>query len=491
MHTTSLLKTAGLTAALALIPAAAPAATLTSDGTTVRYAAAPGEANNVTLSVDSAGRLKVTANEPVTASGSCSYDNDFSDGTCSGTYTSIVVDLGDGVDYLSAIDLTEGHIKDGALHAELGPGDDVFKGSSAAEAVNGGDGTDELDARAGNDTIDGGAGDDRLEGDEGGDTVLGGDGEDRLEGDPSNKPANAADVIDGGAGFDTLDDYYPPDGSNAQVAPLVRVTLDGAANDGIAAEGDNIAGVERFAFERTAVFTGDDADNVVTVPEPASASTLNGMGGKDDLTGSNNNDQLDGGSGDDRLVGGFGDDTITGGPGRDFIDGDRPGRCNEVHCDIYAGPGNDTINAVDGEVDSITCGLGTDTANVDADDVVSPDCETVNRKAAPGPEPKPGPKPVEPTVKRKLTVTVAAPRLRAALAHGIKVRLSGLTAKRVVLRARRAGVVVASGTCAVKGGGCTVTLRFTAAAKKRLKRVHALKLTISGPGVIKALSLKR
>jgi hypothetical protein len=54
-----------------------------------------------------------------------------------------------------------------------------------------------------------------------------------------------------------------------------------------------------------------------------------------------------------------------------------------------SGSGNDTINARDGEVDSIQCGVGTDVVNADAADVVT-DCETVNRPTTKPPV-KPGP----------------------------------------------------------------------------------------------------
>jgi hypothetical protein len=63
-------------------------------------------------------------------------------------------------------------------------------------------------------------------------------------------------------------------------------------------------------------------------------------------------------------VGGDAGDTIDGAPGNDFL---------------YGFAGSDTINARDGFADRVSCGSGTDTANVDTLDTVDPSCETVNR----------------------------------------------------------------------------------------------------------------
>ncbi len=69
------------------------------------------------------------------------------------------------------------------------------------------------------------------------------------------------------------------------------------------------------------------------------------------------------------------------------------------------------MNAVDGEVDNIDCGVGTDTANVDAGDIVA-NCETVNRVVDNGPG-------------GELLSTFSVlrgQRLNAALARGLRIR---------------------------------------------------------------------
>src|SRR5215211_2437622 len=91
---------------------------------------------------------------------------------------------------------------------------------------------------------------------------------------------------------------------------------------------------------------------------------LMGQLGDDTLSSGNGDDSLDGGRGNDTLNAGNDDDTLIGGPGEDELNG---------------GNFNDFINAVDGEVDIVECGLGDeDVAEVDAIDQVGGLCETVN-----------------------------------------------------------------------------------------------------------------
>ncbi|MDQ3428488.1 MAG: hypothetical protein M3479_00895 [Actinomycetota bacterium] len=82
-----------------------------------------------------------------------------------------------------------------------------------------------------------------------------------------------------------------------------------------------------------------------TVFGRASADVIRGGFGADKIYGQGGNDILHGGSGPDRLV---------GGPGRDTVDADQ---------------GNDSVNAADGTLDSVSCGVGTDTAIIDEVDV--------------------------------------------------------------------------------------------------------------------------
>lgn len=131
-----------------------------------------------------------------------------------------------------------------------------------------------IEGRAGNDILDGG---------DAGDTMIGEAGNDRMSGQGGN------DTVLYGAGAS---------------GPVV-VTIDGLANDGTAAEDDNIT---------------TDTENVGGTPFPdtivgsAAANVLTGGGGDDRIDGLAGNDTLkDGGSpsGADDLNGGDGTDTVT------------------------------------------------------------------------------------------------------------------------------------------------------------------------------------
>lgn len=194
-----------------------------------------------------------------------------------------------------------------------GSGDDRFVGGAGDEGFSGNQGNDFLDGQAGDDSLDGGDGNDSLNGGEGSDDLFGGAG---------------ADGLSGGGGIDSVayGDDFDPD----TFRPIIRdqsVTLDGAANDGAAGEGDNV---------------GADVEDV---------STASG------------NDSVTGNGGINFLSGGRGNDTITGGGGSDFLSGNT---------------GDDTINARDGFSDRVDCGAGADRAVVDQFDEVSR-CENVDR----------------------------------------------------------------------------------------------------------------
>src|SRR4029077_15247404 len=86
----------------------------------------------------------------------------------------------------------------------------------------------------------------------------------------------------------------------------------------------------------------------------------------------------------------------------------------------------------------------------------------------------------------------ARPRVRAALSHGLTLRLTGVTATKVTLTARANGVTVAKGSARVSHGTATVRLLFTTVARKRLGKQHgSLRLTITGAGITTTVTLKR
>lgn len=242
-------------------------------------------------------------------------------------------------------------------------GTDSVSGNDGNDTVDGGDGVDTVAGNAGTDDVRGGIGDDTVGGGLGPDKVRGDAGNDRLRDDERGQatPFRSADVLLGGTGVDTADYSY----RLSEATPL-RLSLDRVANDGATGEGDNIGpdgSVENIK--------GGILDDVIA--GSAAANKLQGFEGKDTITGAAGNDTINGDSGNDVINagtgadivdGGFGLDTITGAAGRDVLSG---------------GVDNDVLKARDGEVDSVSCGGGTDRAEVDRGDGVSVLCETVIR----------------------------------------------------------------------------------------------------------------
>lgn len=119
------------------------------------------------------------------------------------------------------------------------------------------------------------------------------------------------------------------------------------------------------------------------------------------------------------------------------------------------------------------------------------------RPATQDPGPKPGPinpLPTDPgttpggaTV--KLSVTKA--KLAAALKKGLTLKLTGAKDGKHAVSAKYGKTTVAKGTVTVKRGAGKVTLKFTAAGKKKLKGKKSAKLAISGAGASLSYTLKK
>jgi Ca2+-binding RTX toxin-like protein len=253
--------------------------------------------------------------------------------------------------------------------------DDYDNRYSTGRTFDGGPGNDTLEGYQGPDTLIGGTGDDEVDGGAGADTVRGGDGNDTLEGDKYETAA--PDVIDGGPGFDIMEEYSIP--SN-DVNPPATVTQDGVANDGRPGENDNVTSVEKITSHVNGTYNGTTGDDDINVwaNTASGASTIRGLAGNDKLTGSDyGSDAIDGGPGDDTIQGGFDNDTIVGGPGRDKINSDGGSYCGLYECNVPFG--DDTIDVRDGEVDQVECGIGNDTVYADSIDSIAPSCENVTR----------------------------------------------------------------------------------------------------------------
>lgn len=199
----------------------------------------------------------------------------------------------------------------------------------------------------------------------------------------SNGGADKLDIEPGGG-----DDHVTMETSEyaGQEVPLGGLTIKtGDGNDTVTMNdtlswpttvdlgaGDDVLQADEFGYGVDApnmTVTGDDGNDAITTG--GGNDHIFGGNGNDHINAAAGDDAIDGGAGNDNLDGGPGSDTITGGPGLDTVQGDDD--------PIYAG--NDTINVVDGQRDTVSCGFGADTVHADPVDVVergSPDgCESV------------------------------------------------------------------------------------------------------------------
>ncbi len=448
----------GIIPALAL--AAALAVPAAADAATVRYEGPEGSEVLVLVAAD--GEKSDMSVQDHTVDGAVTlydYGSAFNLETpyCKASYNSVEcpapngmrLELGDQDDRVTVLDAVTEPVK-----LVGGTGNDALETAGAADVLEGGPGDDRLIGYDGADTLDGGEGNDSLEGASGNDQLQGGPGDDVVRPDGFETPGT--DVVDGGPGTDEIVSEWSTR-LLGDAEPLLAVTLGGGADDGRPGENDDIRSVERLVMSKGGRFVGTDAGEYVKLHQVGDSGELIGNGGDDELRAGDGADRVDGGAGADKLDGGFGDDTIVGGPGRDAISADLAGGdCGPLWCKHPHG--NDTVDARDGEADSISCGAGTDRVRADAVDTVAPDCEQVDR-AAPGPVgPTPGPVgPVKPKQDPKKVQ-------KASACTTTKVR--GLTVKTAKKRLARAG--------------CKQKLRVKRAADRRVRRGRVVKVQAVG-----------
>jgi hypothetical protein len=461
-------------AAILLVPAAAQAGTLSYEGDTLVYRADPGVRDSPSLDKGDQGELSFYEDDLKLAPGCTQADPSFA-AHCP-MPAKIRLELGDGDD---SNGFGSGFPHN--VHVDIygGDGKDILQTyGSTGTVLDGGPGNDQLKGWDSDETLLGGPGDDEINGSGGADHIEGGDGNDSISPDTYHDPAN--DYVDGGPGMDVVDDWTIP--SN-DYNPPISVSMDGVANDGRPGETDNVVNVEKIESHVSGTLAGGPGDDIFTVYANLDEgnSTLIGNGGNDKLTAGDYQDTLDGGAGNDVLIGGLGNDTITGGPGQDTINGDATAStCGLYSCKVPFG--NDTINARDGEADTIDCGVGQDTAVVDAIDVVS-SCETVDVGGAsskPGPGGNGAPSGSGPaaTVKGKLSIKAIAKQglgVTVPCATACKVSVSLVVNKKAVASAKKT---------LLKAGDAKLTLKVakkSLKAFKKLKKASAtLKVTVEG-----------
>jgi hypothetical protein len=167
-------------------------------------------------------------------------------------------------------------------------------------------------------------------------------------------------TVDGGTGVDNVD-LRNSDGIEGVTSHSV---VGGDDNDIIAVGATGDGGTNT-------IDSGPGDDSVTDQSNVNEVDSVILGDGDDSFRGSDGNERVDGEGGDDRLTGNGGDDELEGGPGHDTLVGDSS--------DLTI-TGNDTLNAVDGEPDTLSCGLGADIVNADQFDTIEAgECESVRR----------------------------------------------------------------------------------------------------------------
>jgi RTX calcium-binding nonapeptide repeat (4 copies) len=455
--------------AAAALPSLAGAATLSDEGGTLVYRAASGEANFLVLSGE-ATELSVSDSGAGSVSfpPSCSQLSPEYPVKCP-VPTTFRAELGDGADTASVL---YGIPAGMAISVFGGDGNDELRSGDSSNGVvlDGQGGNDTLRSYDRDDVLLGGPGSDTLEGHGGNDELRGGDGDDYLRPD-TNSATPGNDIVDGGAGTDKVEDWVDNGGSQR----TVTVTVDGASNDGRPGEADNVIAVEQLTTFVSGRWVMSDASDVVESWSPVDfgPSTIETRGGDDRVTSGNGRQTIDAGTGADYVEGGFGNDTLTGGPGRDTIVGDFTGTQCGVLQSCTIPHGDDTINARDGEADTVDCGVGNDTVVADAVDSLS-NCETADVGVAATAKPNAAP------ATNVARITLVSPaRLRVAVARGIRVRIVGHRPGPVTVRVLVGNRQVGTGRGIVAANGTAlVTVRITPAGRRLLRAKRAVRITV-------------
>src|SRR5262249_44431594 len=228
---------------------------------------------------------------------------------------------GNGNTRISFVNATAGVTVDiaaGTANGDASVGSETFtgvsrvRGSNFADTISGDAGVNDLEGRDGADIISGKGGADIIQAGDGDDTILIGIGE-----------AAPGEIIDGGAGFDTLlvSDPDPNHLSGVTLISIEEIML-GSGVSALTLSGAQLADVnhitqaDRAAFTINAASAGTYSLAGMTI---TGLATLSGSSGADTLIGSSVNDILNGNAGNDVLHGGAGADTLNGGDGVDTV----------------------------------------------------------------------------------------------------------------------------------------------------------------------------
>ena len=319
--------------AAAVLPPAASASSAEVSNTTVTFSAAPGEANDVTVSKVPGGVSITDPGSAITPLAGCSFVSP-SQVTCLGTrLRELSVFLGDLNDRATIGPSVTGF---DFFAIEGRDGSDVLTVSSRVESSSFlvGDGVSGVPGPGdGSDLINGGPGSDQIVSGGGNDTMRGGDGGDSV----FTAALDGADFFSGGGDLDSI---------SFRRGAAVRVALDGTADDGEGCpgpgcEGDNVQpdveGVSTAAGDD--VLIGSGGPN--SLSSEAGDDTVSGGGGADEIFAGDGSNLVSGDAGPDRLSGGDDSDRLNGGRGDDLLEASGFGDDPDV---LAGGRGTDAVD---------------------------------------------------------------------------------------------------------------------------------------------------
>jgi hypothetical protein len=326
-----------------------------------RFTAAPGETNELSVTVD--GGFVFRDRVPIAAGAGCTARPDGA--VVCDAYEGLAA-LGDGDDSANA-DVPRTRFGDfpAGFMVEGGPGSDVLEGGGR---LHGGPGDDRLAGRVmygdeGSDVLTGTSQSDSLFGGAGADVLSGLAGRDALKGDGDDgigAAVPATDTLDGGDGRDWV--------SYRGHRVAIRVAL-AEGTGGAAGEADRLIGIESAI--------GGDADDVLI--GDGGRNELHGWSGTNRIEGRGGGDRLEsydrgiihGGPGDDDLQGGNLGDRLSGGAGSDTLEGGWG-------TDVYlGGSGGDLLQLNDSSLtgETVRCGRGRDEISAPSRALLGRDCE--------------------------------------------------------------------------------------------------------------------
>ena len=272
-----------------------------------------------------------------------------------------------------------------------GGGNDELFGGAGNDTIEGSEGNDTLVGAAGDDDLWGGLDDDLVDGGKGDDTIAGEDGDDTLYGGVGN------DTAFGGAGDDIIDtsnrNIIDTSNPNANALPDVgypaqpSATIPGLVFPGFDADTDpnNDKDVVDGGAGNDTIITGDDDDIITggagndTINAGFDDDTVTGDAGDDFIEGGEGNDSIDGGAGDDVIYGQDDDDTLFGGSGDDQLFGgvdDDVIEGGEGADEAFGGTGSDVFFGGNGG-DVVVGGEDTDDGDNDVLDLTGSNVDFV------------------------------------------------------------------------------------------------------------------